>query len=128
MCAPTTGDVCAVRPAKYAGQRGVKAKSDICVPPPQAMSASNKIPKSAASSEGSYDLSEANLSDELHGGSWRCVGTSNPIVNGIEESNEEMANLLEGIPPQGEAEWVSKGDLYIKVFKLFSYSRSSYVS
>ena len=85
----------------------------------------NKIPKST-SSEGSYDLSEANLSDELHG--WRCVGTSNPIVNGIEESNEEMANLLEGIPPQGEAEWVSKGDLYIKVFKLFSYSRSSYVS
>ena len=126
MCAPTTGDVCAVRPAKYAGQRGVKAKSDICVPPPQAMSASNKIPKSAASSEGSYDLSEANLSDELHG--WRCVGTSNPIVNAIEESNEEIANLLEPIPPQFEDEWVSRGDLYIKVFKLFSYSHSSYVS
>ena len=89
--------------------------------------ANNKIPKSQCS-ERSYDLSETSLPDELHAGSWRCVGTSNPIVNGIEESNEEIANLLERIPPQFEAEWVSKGDLYIKVFKLFSYSRSSYVS
>ena len=122
MCAPTTGDVCAVRPAKYAGQRGVKAKSDICVPPPQAMSASNKMPKSA-SSAGSYDLSEANLSDELHG--WRCVGTSNPIVNGIEESNEEIENSPQ---PQFDDEWVARGDPYMGVFKCFSYSHSSYVS
>ena len=108
------------------------------MPPPQAMSAPsdpptmrgkgpyNKIPKST-SSEGSYDLSES-LPDDLHAGSWRCVGTSNPIVNGIEESNERLANLLEPIPPQFEDEWVSRGDLYIKVFKLFSYSHSSYVS
>ena len=87
----------------------------------------NKIPKST-SSEGSYTMSEISLPDELHAGSWRCVGTSNPIVNAIEESNEEIANLLEPIPPQFEDEWVSRGDLYIKVFKLFSYNHSSYVS
>ena len=131
--------VCRYLNAFLTSLRCLKAKSYICVPPPQAMSALsdaptmrskgayNKIPKST-SSEGSYDLLEASLPDELHAGSWRCVGTSNPIVNGIEESNEEIANLLEGIPPQFEAEWVSKGDLYIKVFKLFSYSHSSYVS
>jgi len=108
----------------------------------------NKIPAST-SSERSYNKIPASTSSErsyeLHAGSWRCLGTSNPIVNGIEESNEEIANLLEPIvngieesneaivngkevPPQFEDEWVSRGDLYIKVFKLFSYSHSSYVS
>ena len=87
-------------------------------------------------------MPERRLPDDFRAGSWRRVGTSSPIVAPIEASNEQIANLLaEPIPPQfvaepqpepmpyqWDAEWVSKGDLYIKVFKLCSYSRSSYVS
>ena len=85
----------------------------------------NKIQKSAPS-EGSYDMSEISFPDELHEGSWRCVGTSSPIVEGIEESNEEIS--LQPTPQQFEDEWVARGDPYMGVFKCFSYNHSSYVS
>jgi hypothetical protein len=87
----------------------------------------NKIQKSAPSEE-SYDLSEISIVDALHGGSWRVVGTSNPIVEGIEESNEELALSLQPTPQQFEDEWVARGDAYMGVFKCFSYSHNSYVS
>ena len=87
----------------------------------------NKIQKSAPSEE-SYDMSEISLPDELHEGSWRCVGTSSPIVEAIEESNEELSLSLQPTPQQCEDEWVARGDPYMGVFKCFSYSHSSYVS
>jgi hypothetical protein len=89
--------------------------------------ANNKIPKSAPSEE-SYDMSEISLPDELHEGSWRCVGTSSPIVEAIEESNEELSLSLQPTPQLFEDEWVASGDPYMGVFKCFSYSHSSYVS
>ena len=85
----------------------------------------NTIPKSAPSEE-SYDMSEISLPDELHEGSWICVGTSSPLVEAIEESNEEIS--LQPTPQQFEDEWVASGDPYMGVFKCFSYSHSSYVS
>ena len=72
-------------------------------------------------------MPERSLQDERHAERWRCVGTSSLIVAAIEESNGEIANSLEPpVPDQFEEEWVSRGDLYKKVFKLFSYGHSSY--
>ena len=89
--------------------------------------ANNKIPKSAPSEE-SYDMSEISRPDELHEGSWKCVGQLAPSVEGIEESNEELALSLQPTPQQFEDEWVARGDPYMGVFKCFSYSHSSYAS
>ena len=84
----------------------------------------NKIQKSAPSEE-SYDMSEISRPDELHEGSWKCVGQLAPSVEGIEESNEEIS--LQPTPQQFEDEWVARGDPYMGVFKCFSYSHSSHV-
>ena len=73
-------------------------------------------------------MSEISLEDVLHEGSWRCVGTSRAVQDGIEESNEELARSLQPIPEQFQDEWVARGAPYMGVFKCFSYSHSSYVS